>query len=63
MSLKTNTQMGSTLIVVLFILIVITIIGAMAVKAGWFGLKVATNSQAIQILNQNTDAVFIPIED
>lgn len=63
MSLKSNTQVGSTLIAVLFVLIVITIIGAMAAKSGLFGLKVATNGQAIQILNQNTDAVFIPIED
>lgn len=63
MSLKSNTQVGSTLIVILFVLIVITIIGAMAAKSGLFGLKVATNGQAIQILNQNTDAVFIPIED
>lgn len=63
MTVKLHTQIGSTLIVVLFILIIITLIGAMAAKSSLFGLKVATNSQAIQILNQNTDAAFIPIED
>ncbi len=63
MKFKLNSQSGSTLIVVLFILIIITIIGAVAAKSGLFGLRVATNSQAIQILNQNTDAVFIPVED
>ncbi|MEG6544607.1 hypothetical protein [Acinetobacter bereziniae] len=63
MTMKSRIQSGSTLIVVLFILIIITLIGAMAVKSGLLGLKVATNAQAIQILNQNTDAVFIPIED
>ena len=63
MKIKLQAQSGSTLIVVLFILIIITIIGAMAAKSGLFGLKIATNSQAIQILNQNTDAAFIPVED
>lgn len=63
MKIKLHAQSGSTLIVVLFILIIITIIGAMAAKSGLFGLKIATNSQAIQILNQNTDAAFIPVED
>lgn len=52
MKIKLQAQSGSTLIVVLFILIIITIIGAMAAKSGLFGLKIATNSQAIQILNQ-----------
>jgi len=63
MKMKSHIQSGSTLIVVLFILIIITLIGAMAAKSGLFGLKVATNAQAIQILNQNTDAAFIPVED
>lgn len=63
MKMNQHEQTGSTLIVVLFILIIITIIGAMAAKSGLFGLKIATNSQAMQILNQNTDAAFIPVED
>lgn len=63
MKFKLSSQSGSTLIVVLFILIIITIIGAVAAKSGLFGLKVATNSQAMQILTQNTDAAFIPVED
>ncbi|WP_168398897.1 hypothetical protein [Acinetobacter indicus] len=58
-----HRQNGSTLIVVMFILIIITIIGALAAKSGMLGLKMATNSQAVHILNQNTDAAFIPIED
>lgn len=63
MKFELNSQSGSTLIVILFILIIITIIGAGAAKSGLFSLKVATNSQAMQILTQNTDAVFIPVED
>lgn len=58
-----HSQSGSTLITVLFILIIITIVGVMATRSGIFGLKLATSSQVIQILNQNTDAAFIPIED
>lgn len=56
-------QKGSTLIVVMFILIVITLIGALSARSGLLGFKIATNSQAIHILNQNTDAAFVPIED
>ena len=39
------------------------IIGAISVKSGLLSLKIATNSQAVHIMNQNTDAAYLKIED
>lgn len=57
------TQKGSALITILLIVIVMMIIGVMSVRSGLLSLKIATNSQAINIMNQNTDAPFLQIED
>jgi len=55
-------QRGATLIVVLVMLVVITVIGTLAVKQGLVSLNVATNSQAQQLLMQNSDAAFFNVE-
>ena len=57
-----QVQQGSTLIVVLILLLAVTIIGTMAVRQGLVSLGVATNSQAQQLLMQNSDAAFFNVE-
>lgn len=59
---KVNQQ-GSTIIVVMVVVILLTIIGAMAMRGGMFGLRIATNSQANNIMDQNNDASFYHIEN
>lgn len=59
---KVNQQ-GSTIIVVMVVVILLTIIGAMAMRGGMFGLRIATNSQANNIMDQNNDASFYYIEN
>lgn len=56
-------QKGSTIIVVMVVVILLTIIGAMAMRGGMFGLRIATNSQANNIMDQNNDASFYHIEN
>lgn len=56
-------QHGSALITILIIVIIMMIIGAISVRSGLLGVKIATNSQAVHIMNQNTDAAFLKIED
>lgn len=48
-------QQGATLIVVLFILLVVTIVGAMAIRIAIVSLGVATNSQINQLNFQSSD--------
>ena len=55
-------QQGATLIVVMILLLAITIIGTMAIRQGLVSLGVATNSQAQQLLMQNSDAAFFNVE-
>ena len=57
-----QAQQGSTLIVVMILLLAVTIIGTMAVRQGVLSLGVATNSQAQQLLMQNSDAAFFNVE-
>ncbi|MGB9040137.1 MAG: PilX N-terminal domain-containing pilus assembly protein, partial [Acinetobacter calcoaceticus] len=45
-----KVQKGSTLIVVLILLLVITVIGTLAVRQSLTSLYIATNSQAQQLL-------------
>lgn len=59
---KVNQQ-GSTIVVVMMVVILLTIIGAMAMRGGVFGLRIATNSQANNIMDQNNDASFYYIEN
>ena len=58
-----SSQRGSALITILIIVIMMMIIGAISVKSGLLSLKIATNSQAVHIMNQNTDAAYLKIED
>lgn len=55
-------QKGATLIVVLFVLLMLTLIGTMAIRQSSMVLSIATNSQAQQLLNQNSDATFFNVE-
>ncbi|WP_173911732.1 PilX N-terminal domain-containing pilus assembly protein [Acinetobacter sp. Marseille-Q1618] len=57
-----SQQLGSTLVVILILLVVVTIIGTIAIRQGLLSLKVATNSQAQALLLQNTDAYFFKLE-
>lgn len=57
-----SSQRGATLIVVMIMLLLVTIIGTLAVKQGLISLNVATNSQAQQLLMQNSDAAFFNVE-
>lgn len=59
---KVNQQ-GSTIVVVMVVVILLTIIGAMAMRGGMFGLRIATNSQANNIMDQNNDGSFYYIEN
>ena len=51
-----SQQKGATLIVVLFILVLITIVGVVAVRVAMTSLNIATNSQIGQLLFQTGDS-------
>lgn len=57
-----NKQRGATLIVVLFLLLAIIVLGTLAVRQSLVSLNIATNSQAQQLLLQNSDAAFFNVE-
>lgn len=57
-----TSQRGATLIVVMIMLLAITVIGTLAIRQGLISLNVATNSQAQQLLMQNSDAAFFNVE-
>jgi len=57
-----SSQRGATLIVVMIMLVAIIVIGTLAIKQGLISLNVATNSQAQQLVMQNSDAVFFNVE-
>jgi hypothetical protein len=56
-------QSGSTIVVIMVVVVLLTIIGAMAMRGSIFGLRIATNSQANNIMDQNNDASFYYIEN
>ena len=56
-------QRGSTLIMTLVILVLITLVGTMAIKSGILGLRLATNSQVQALLMENSNAALFNIED
>lgn len=56
-------QIGSTLIVVLIMLVLVTLIGTLAIKQGILSLNIATNSQAQQLVLQNSDAATFNTEN
>jgi Tfp pilus assembly protein PilX len=51
-----RSEQGSTLIPVLFILLIITVLGLMAMRQGLVNLSISTNSQVKQLLVQSADA-------
>lgn len=55
-------QTGATLIVVLILLVALTIIGTLAIRQSMVSLNVATNSQAQQLVMQNSDSAYFNIE-
>lgn len=56
-------QHGATLIVVLILLVIMTVIGTLAMRNSLTALNIATNSQAQQLLLQNSDAAIFNVED
>jgi len=60
--MKYKYQNGAAFIVVMFVLLLVTIIGALAIKQSLTGLSIATNSQIQVLLQQNSDAAFFAIE-
>lgn len=56
-------QEGATLIVVLILLVIITMIGTLAIRSSLTTLNIATNSQAQQLLVQNSDSAIFNVED
>ncbi len=53
-----HSQRGSTLVAVLLILLIITVLGAMAMKQGLATLSVSTASQVRQLLVQSADSAL-----
>lgn len=58
-----NKQTGATLVVVLILLVIVTIVGTLAVKSSLTALNIATNSQAQQLLVQNSDSAIFNVEN
>lgn len=58
-----KNQHGATLIVVLLLLVAITVIGALAIRSSTTQLRVATASQAQQLMIQNSDAALFQLEN
>lgn len=56
-------QKGSTLIVVLVMLVLLTIVGTWAIRGSLTSLNIATNAQAQALLQQSSDAVFYALEN
>ncbi|MFB2538094.1 pilus assembly protein PilX [Acinetobacter sp. c3-l95] len=56
-------QKGNTLIIVLIVLLLVTIIGAIAVRSSILGLSLATSNQINNLLMQNNDAVMFELKD
>ncbi len=54
-TISRHQQQGATLIVVLFLLLLITIVGIMAIRTAITSLNIATNSQIGQLLVQTGD--------
>ena len=61
--MMTQYSKGSTLIVVLIVVLALTIIGTVAVRQSLVSLNIATHGQAQQLLMQNSDAAIFNIED
>jgi Tfp pilus assembly protein PilE len=55
----TRYEQGSTLIVVLMIVLLITIVGTLAIRQSISSLKLVSNNQMQTLLLQNADAVLV----
>lgn len=58
-----SNQKGVTLITTMIVLILVTVIGTLAVRYAMTGLKISTNSQVKQLLNQSADTPFYIIQN
>lgn len=58
-----NNQKGSTLIIVLIMIVVIAVAGTWAVRSSLTSLNISTNAQAQSLLMQNSDSVFYTLEN
>ena len=54
---------GSTLVIVLIIVVLLTVIGTLAIRQSLIALNIATNGQAQQLLMQNSDAATFNVEN
>lgn len=57
-----RAQQGSALIAVMFILLLISLLGALAIRQGLTSLNIATNSQVNALLFQSADSLFAKLE-
>lgn len=58
-----HSQQGATLIIVLVLLLIIIIVSSLAIRQGLVSLNIATNAQAQQLMNQNSDSALFTVED
>jgi type II secretory pathway pseudopilin PulG len=58
-----HSQRGATLIIVLILLLIIVIVSSLAIRKGLLSLNIATNAQAQQLMNQNSDSALFNVED
>lgn len=58
-----KSQQGSSVIVVMILLVIITFIGTIAIRQGLVSLNLATNSQAQSLLMQSSDALYTYMEN
>ncbi|WLF83589.1 PilX N-terminal domain-containing pilus assembly protein [Moraxella sp. ZY210820] len=56
-------QQGSTLIIVLVVLLLITIVGTIAMRGSMLGLRLSTSSQISNILVESSDAAIFNLQD
>ena len=61
--MKIKPQSGSTLVVVLIVVLALTIIGTLVIRQSLISLNIATNGQAQQLLMQNSDAATFNVEN
>lgn len=50
-----HNEKGSTLLVVLFLLLIIMVVGTYAIKTGMYSLRISTNAQINELLTQSAD--------
>ncbi|MCF8999577.1 pilus assembly PilX family protein [Acinetobacter nectaris] len=57
-----SLQQGATLIIVLCIVLLVTIIAAVAIRQSFISLNIATNAQAQKLMMQSSDAALLRFE-